>query len=86
MQMVNETKEPSSATGSGLRDTVSNGLKALFLFLGGKKTEQTIEIAETKDGFWVVDPTGYGVTWTGPYKREQDAKGVRTRLLKQRGA
>jgi len=83
MQMVNETKEPSSATGSGLKNTVSRGLKALFLWLGGKKNQPNLTIAETPDGFYVVDFSGYGAVWTGPYKREKDAKGVRTRLLKK---
>jgi hypothetical protein len=41
-----------------------------------------MEITQTLDGFWVISDTGYGVTYTGPYKREQDAKGVRTRLAK----
>ena len=84
MQMVNATKEPNSATGNGLISTAFRGLKELFLSLGGKKSDPpTVEIATLLDGFWVVDHRGYGVTWSGPYKREQDAKGVRTRLLKQ---
>lgn len=84
MQMVNVTNEPNSKTGSGLSGMVSRGLKGLFLWLGGKKTPQPdLTIAETPDGFFVVDFSGYGVRWTGPYKREQDAKGVRTRLLKK---
>lgn len=57
-------------------------LKQFFL---GKSNKDTMEIVETLDGFWVVSDNGYGVTYTGPYKREQDAKGVRTRLMKQRG-
>lgn len=86
MQMVNGTKELNSATGSGLQNTVSRGLKALFLWLGGKRSDLpgTLTIAQTNDDeFWVVDHTGYGSRWTGPYKRKQDAKGVRTRLLKK---
>lgn len=85
MQMVKETNAQNSATGNGLKGTVSRGLKALFLFLGGKKTQPQIQLAERTDGFWVVDTSGYGARWTGPYQREQDAKGVRTRLLKKLG-
>jgi hypothetical protein len=62
------------------------GLRRLFLWLGGKRKPQTaMEIVETLDGFWVVEQDGYGATYTGPYKREQDAKGVRTRLIKKHG-
>lgn len=53
-------------------------------FLRRKKTE-IFEIVETIDGFWVVSVDGYGTMYTGPYKRERDAKGVRTRLLKKNG-
>lgn len=35
--------------------------------------------------FWVVEDRGYGNTVAGPYRREKDAKGVRTRLMKQHG-
>jgi hypothetical protein len=84
MQTVNETSALNSKTGSGLKSTDFLGLKRLFRFLGGKKNqpkEPTIE--ETLDGFWVVNHNGYGLTYTGPYKREQDAKGVRTRMLQK---
>lgn len=67
----------------------SNGLKALSRWLGGKsqKTKERFSIQQFDfgdgSGFFVVEDTGYGKTFTGPYKREQDAKGVRTRLTKQ---
>ena len=86
MQMVNETKEQSSRIGSGLKSMASNGLKGLFRWLGSKsqKSKERFSIIETLgDGFFVVEDTGYGSTVCGPYKREQDAKGVRTRLMKQ---
>lgn len=75
----------NSEIGNGLKNTVFRGLKALFLSLGGKSDQQPqkMEIVETDGEFWVVDQTGYGVTYTGPYKREADAKGVRTRMLKK---
>ena len=88
MQMVNETKEPNSATGSGLKNTDFLGLKALFRWLGGKsqKSSERFNIHEEEPGvFFVSDNSGYGVRYTGPYKRKQDAKGVLTRLKKQHG-
>ena len=88
MQTVNETNAPSSETGSGQKSTGFLGLKALFRFLGGKsrKSKEIWTIVEETPGqFWVVEDRGYGLTYTGPYKRERDAKGVRTRLLKQHG-
>lgn len=87
MQMVSETKEPNSKTGSGLKNMDFLGLKRLFRWLGGKsqKAKEPLTIVETLDGFWVVEDRGYGASYTGPYKREQDAKGVRTRLMKQHG-
>jgi len=55
------------------------------IFLRRKSSLSGLTISKTEDGFWVVEDDGYGLTYTGPYKREQDAKGVRTRLIKQRG-
>lgn len=87
MQMVNETNVPNSATGSGPKSMDFLGLRALFRWLGGKsqKQKERFSILKTAEGFWVLEDTGYGGTATGPYKREQDAKGVRTRLIKQHG-
>lgn len=88
MQTEKETNVPNSVTGSGPRNTDFLGLKALFLWLGGKKKPQPktkVEIVETIDGFWVVSGEGYGTMYTGPYKRRQDAKGVQTRMLKKHG-
>lgn len=87
MQMVNETNAPNSATGSGQKSTGFLGLKALFRWLGGKsqKSKERFTIEQTPDGFWVIEDTGYGSRVTGPYMRKQDAKGVRTRLIKQHG-
>lgn len=85
MQMVNETKELNSKIGSGPKNTDFFGLKALFRWLGGKsqKAKERYSIVRNGDGFWVVEDRGYSAAYTGPYKREQDAKGVRTRLIKQ---
>jgi hypothetical protein len=94
MQTVNETNAPNSVTGSGQKSTGFRGLKALFRWLGSKsrqsKDPYTIVLVEDDlvpggPGFFVVEDRGYGATYTGPYKREQDAKGVRTRLIKQHG-
>lgn len=85
MQMANVTNAQNSEIGSGQKNTDFLGLKALFRWLGGRnrKPKETIRIEETLDGFWVIEDRGYGATYCGPYKREQDAKGVRTRLIKQ---
>lgn len=87
MQTVNETNAPNSVTGSGQKSTGFLGLKALFRWLGGKsqKSKTLFTIFDTPEGFFVTRDDGYGFSMTGPYKREQDAKGVRTRLIKQHG-
>jgi hypothetical protein len=87
MQMVNETNAPNSETGSGQKNTDFLGLKALFRWLGGKsnQSKERFLIQNSPEGFFVIHDTGYGATIAGPYKREQDAKGVRTRLIKQHG-
>ncbi len=87
MQTVNETNAPNSETGSGQKSTGFLGLKALFRFLGGKsrksKKTWTIHKYPATGEFFVIEDNGYGHTTSGPYKREQDAKGVMTRLQKQ---
>lgn len=88
MRMVNETSGLSSATTNGQKSMDFLGLKALFRWLGGKSqrsNERFSIIEDTVAGFYVVEDTGYGATIAGPYKRKQDAKGVRTRLIKQHG-
>lgn len=67
----------NSETTSGLKDTVLNGLKALFHLRGGKKSLLTIE--QTNAGFYIMD--GEEV-FAGPYKTAGAAKGQRTRYLK----
>lgn len=81
MQTVNETNAPSSATGSGLKNMVFNGLKALFPFLGGKKSPaETMTVVTTDEGFFIAFADG--TKYAGPYGREKDAKGQLTRLRK----
>lgn len=76
----------NSETGNGVSVMASLMQKVRYLLLGSKKAQKkSMEIVETIDGFWVVEDNGYGLTYTGPYKREKDAKGVRTRMVKQRG-
>jgi hypothetical protein len=86
--MENVTKEPNSEIGSGQKNMDFLGLRALFRWLGGKSQKktptETFSIFEDRDGlFFVVQDRGYGHTVAGPYRRKQDAKGVRTRLIKQ---
>lgn len=81
MLTVNETKEPSSGIGSGLKNMVSNGLKVLFPFLGGKKSlVETMIIQNDFDGWYICYANCK--PFAGPYAREKDAKGQLTRLRK----
>lgn len=87
MKTVKETSGPSSETTSGPRGMDFLGLRALFRWLGGKsqKATERFSLFEETPGHWyVLEDTGYGASFSGPYKRKQDAKGVRTRLIKQR--
>jgi len=79
MRTVKEIKELNSETGSGQKNTDFLGLKALFRFLGGRKNvAKLLVIQKTDHGFYVEDRNGDLLA--GPYKREADAKGVRTRI------
>ena len=91
MPTENVTNEPSSVTGSGLKDTVLNGLKALFRRSGTKSPVETFTIEQIAYGYGLDDNDEIEKGWyivsanepyAGPYKREKDAKGQLTRLRK----
>jgi hypothetical protein len=62
-----------------------NGLKGLFRWIGGKKNDELTVVYQTNsygveyDGWYIMDGSRLVA---GPYFREKDAKGQRTRLLK----
>ena len=68
----------NSETTNGLSATVSNGLKALFRWIGGEKT-QTLVIEQHPDGWFIMDGPN---VFAGPYATVGAAKGQRTRYLK----
>jgi hypothetical protein len=90
MQMVNVTNEQSSETGSGLKNMVSRGLKALSRLIGGKKPDPVDKmwiaalspngVYEEGEGWYILKESGE--PYAGPYAREKDAKGQLTRLCK----